>query len=140
MRPTILADRWCGMNTQAAELLALMSQEIIQIPSGMYISTAPYCNCREMGFAILIGWKGETENIVFFEHRNSDKLCALRWPGSTPIDGSVRVDDIPQEYYPDKWTLTREWDHKDYNSAIEYAKEVIAEIIVRHTTGESNVA
>ncbi len=116
---------------QAAALLTALSRYDISLPERFYITTSPYCNCREMGFVIsLHGWNPVVQvNIAFFEHRNSDNLCAIKWEGSTNINGAVTPDDIPREVYPDKYTLSAEWPYLELYPAIRYAVKVFSEVV-----------
>ena len=126
-----LADGTAGMNMQAAALLTAMSQYEISLPEQFYLTTSPYCNCREMGFVLSIhSWQSKPQtNIAFFEHRNSDQLCAIKWEGRTNINGAVTPDDIPEEVYPDKYTLSAEWPYLQLFPAIRYAIDVIGEYV-----------
>ncbi|MFO0906841.1 MAG: hypothetical protein U0835_00475 [Isosphaeraceae bacterium] len=129
---TLMADRKCGMNQQAAELLARMSSEIIELPDSMFITTHPYCNCREMGFILRIfSARADSENIAFYEHRNSDQLCAIRWTGDVPISGAVTARDIPESAFPNKWSVSASWPCASYDEAIEYARIAIRGVIAR---------
>ena len=50
------------------------------------IKVARWENCREQGYIVSLGSKpfggGEQLNIAFFEHRNSDDICAVKWEQS----------------------------------------------------------
>ena len=125
------ADFNCGMNDQAAVLLRALASIEVDLPSGSWISTYPYCNCREMGFVLSIvsaNAKRAPENIAFYEHRNSDEICAIRWTGRLPINGAVSPSDIPDGVFPDKWSYTESWPWLDIASAVNYALEVIREV------------
>lgn len=44
------------------------------------ILVARWENCREQGYVVsLVNKKREQLNIAFFEHRNSDSICAVKW-------------------------------------------------------------
>lgn len=126
--PTIANDT-LGMNEQAAVLLRALSCENVEVPEGVWFSTLPYCNCREQGFVVSIHRRGtDPVNIAFYEHRNSDRLCALQWVGNTPISGAVTADDIPDDVFPDKWTVTQSWHWMAIGDAVLWTRERIAEI------------
>ena len=41
-------------------------------------------NCREQGYVVSMRAKNNEQiNIAFFEHRNSDSICAVKWEQST---------------------------------------------------------
>lgn len=125
-----LADRYMGRNQQAMVLLEALSNEEISAPDNVWITTKPYGNCREQGFVVSIS-KGfdKITNVAFFEHRNSDALCALRWEGRLHITGVVRVDDIPEETYPTKWSVTKSWPYMSIADAMAYMRSVVEEIV-----------
>jgi hypothetical protein len=136
----VLADRNCGMNTQAAELLARLSGTVIEVAPGFMLMTYPYSNCREMGFVISVCplGAGAKKNFAFYEHRNSDNLCCIRWEGDLPISGGVTCDDIPTEAFPDKWSMTESWGCGEYWKAQEWLEAEIKEIFKKKE--ESNVS
>jgi hypothetical protein len=129
MTMTMIADRNMGINKQVAVLLEALSVTEIELPDGVWITTSPYGNCRERGFVLSIhhGFISK-EHIVFFEHRNSDSLCCVRWKGGGHISGVFRYDDIDPAAYPDKYSVTKSWDYLDIRSAVDYVKSVVAEI------------
>jgi hypothetical protein len=129
---TTIADRNMGINRQVAVLLeALSTAEIeIETPGWFWITTMPYGNCRERGFVLTFRCEnGEAENIVFFEHRNSDQLCAIRWRGLPPISCAARYDDIPEENYRDKYDIKLSWPYMAINEAVRYVHGMIKEIV-----------
>ena len=121
-----LTDGRAGMNVQAFVLMQAMAHETMDLPPSFFISTRPYSNCREMGFVIQLHRpKADPLNLAFFEHRNSDNLCALRWEGHTPINGGVTPNDIPEGVYPDKWAVAKSWPHLAIADAITWARDQI---------------
>lgn len=124
-----LADPAMGRNRQIMVLLAALAVEDIEISDGDYIETKPYGNCREQGFVIVVHANSKVHNLAFFEHRNSDEICALRWEGYGHITGVVRVDDIPKEAFPDKWThyATLKW--MDIAGGIDLAREFVEDAV-----------
>lgn len=68
-------------------------------------------NCREQGYVVYLRNKaGKQLNIAFFEHRNSDNICAIRWEqgsiNSLSID-TAKFGDV----YKDKYDVSKsvEW-------------------------------
>ena len=132
MRSQMMADPDCGMKAQTAVLLKALSTIEVELHDRVFLRTLPYCNCREMGFTLTLFGSGvEQENVCFFEHRNSDALCAIRWKGTLPASGAVTADDIPDSVYPDKWSVTKSWKHLDLAGAIEYARGVVSEFSLK---------
>jgi hypothetical protein len=69
------------------------------------IDVARWENCREQGYILSCraqDWDKGQLHIAFFEHRNSDEICAIKWNAvhlNTPT-----INDVPEDAYPDKWT------------------------------------
>ena len=45
------------------------------------VSVARWENCREQGYVVSLRSEDRSKqlNIAFFEHRNSDAICAIKW-------------------------------------------------------------
>lgn len=126
----LAVDLLCGMNPQAHLLLQVIAQRVdaeVEESEHLWMTTSPYTNCREMGFVLsVIGFgKVDTLNLCFYEHRNSDSLCAIKWRGQLPIDGGCRAEHIPTEVFPNKWSPTMEWGHGKLWEAAAWAVEEI---------------
>jgi hypothetical protein len=78
-----------GAGHQARAVLAIL-QESADIEDSWDDTYKEYCakpkvarweNCREQGYIVSLRSKnyGKQLNIAFFEHRNSDSICAVRW-------------------------------------------------------------
>lgn len=68
-------------------------------------------NCREQGYCVSVAKKGKQLNIIFFEHRNGDNLCAVEWiekPGliNTPTLDAPGLKKSP--WYNDKFAVSKE--------------------------------
>lgn len=84
-------------------------------------------NCREQGYVVMLRGqmvKGNKQlNIAFFEHRNSDSICAVKWEQSTinapTIDtakfGKVYKDkyDVSHETGPGEADAMARWIHAE---------------------------
>ena len=92
------------------------------------VETSRYHNCREQGFlwtmckGSLPNSSDNQINFVWYEHRNSDRLCCIKWTGKlqTPIDGSVTCHVIPEEVFPDKYSYTEGFHDFDFVKAIAW--------------------
>ena len=118
---TKLIDPSMGMNSQSYHFMKMAEMELPRIigwtiPDDFTVQTLRYHNGREQGFLWTISkWspnlreKTPQINFVWYEHRNSDKLCCIKWTGDvkTPIDKSVTYSAIPEEVFPDKWSYTK---------------------------------
>lgn len=68
------------------------------------IKVARWENCREQGYVISLRSKNRSKqlNIAFFEHRNTDKICAVKWNqltmNSPTIDTAVFGDIYKDKY------------------------------------------
>lgn len=94
-------------------------------------------NCREQGYVIRM--RGKTANrqinIAWFEHRNSDEICAIIWEQSTinsPTIDTAEFGDV----YKDKYDISHsvKWDR-----AADMAKWISDELN-RHWLCPKNVA
>jgi hypothetical protein len=64
-------------------------------------------NCREQGYVVQYRHGGRQLNIAFFEHRNSDSICAVEWEQTTI--NPPTIDTFPKEhpYYESKWAVSK---------------------------------
>lgn len=140
-----LFDTNLGMQPQIAELKHFLASALGENPEDtpclIETRSAPYFNGRERGFylGIMVGsndpeYKGPfiCENLVFFEHRNSDNIILLRWQTNPEHKWDfkfggyepVTVKDIPDEIYPDKYHYTKSWDFWDFKSVALYVRKI----------------
>ncbi len=102
-----------GANYQAQAVLAYLRGHdgIEQSWDGHRYAAEPqvdrWHNCREQGYVVSLrsfGY-GDQINIAFFEHRNSDRICAVKWRGTTPNPPSI--NDIPKShsFFADKYAV-----------------------------------
>lgn len=62
-------------------------------------------NCREQGYVV---WMKSRDcqrqiNIAFYEHRNTDSICAIKWEQSTM--NAPTIDTMPDDVMKDKWDI-----------------------------------
>lgn len=84
-----IADFTFGINHQALAVLHMLNREpdFADYRDGFYkvqFHTRPWYNGRERGVVISMSkrYGGKDDpvlHIAFFEHRNSDEICALKW-------------------------------------------------------------
>jgi hypothetical protein len=70
------------------------------------IKVARWENCREQGYVISLTaprWDGSQLNIAFFEHRNSDNICAIKWHQFTLNSPTIDTAEFGDECYSDKF-------------------------------------
>lgn len=66
---------------------------------------AQWHNCRERGYVVTLYNNQDQINIAFFEHRNSDAICAVMWHQHTlnpPTIDNAEFGDV----YNDKWGVS----------------------------------
>lgn len=111
-----------GSNYQARAVLAyLQSHDRIESSwdkeSKRYLAEPEvdrWHNCREQGYVVslkLYDSQCKQINIVFYEHRNSDSICALVFEGL--YLNPPTIDNLPEGVYKDKY---------DYTHSVEYGK------------------
>lgn len=106
-----------GANHQARAVLALLQGFDCIVESSWNDERKKYDaepkvarweNCREQGYVISMRAKNHKQlNIAFFEHRNSDSICAVMWEQPTlnsPTIDTAEFGDV----YKDKYDLSHE--------------------------------
>lgn len=102
-----------GANYQAKAVLAFIQRMTIEESwnddTKQYDAKAKVArweNCREQGYVISLWNKNSDQlNIAFFEHRNTDSICAVKWQQNSinsPTIGTAKFNGI----YKDKWDLS----------------------------------
>ena len=90
------------------------------------IDVARWENCREQGYILTMRSKNRAKqfNAIFFEHRNSDGICAVKWTQrptlNTPTINTADFGDI----YKDKWDTSK---CVPYGQVLEMAEWLINE-------------
>lgn len=67
-------------------------------------------NCREQGYVISLRSKNYQRqlNIIFFEHRNSDSICAVKWEQTTlnsPTIDTAEFGDVYKDKYDTSFSV-----------------------------------
>jgi hypothetical protein len=74
-------------------------------------------NCREQGYVFFLKSKGLDRqlNIAFFEHRNSDSICAVKWEEVTG-NASPNLNNLlnQDKVYKDKWDVSHSVKHNEH--------------------------
>lgn len=67
------------------------------------VHIAEWHNCRERGYVVMFQNKALKQlNIAFFEHRNSDEICAVAWVQNTlnpPTIDTAKFGDVYKDKY-----------------------------------------
>ena len=99
-----------GANRQAQAVLMLLQGGGIETSyeDGKYKaepSVARWENCREQGYIVSLrssDYKRQL-NIAFFEHRNSDQICAVKWEQVSMNSLTIDTAKFGDEVYKDKY-------------------------------------
>ncbi len=66
-------------------------------------------NCREQGYVVsLRAGNGKQLHVAFFEHRNTDAICALRWEQNLTNSPTIDTADFGDKCYSDKWDISHQ--------------------------------
>lgn len=105
-----------GANAQARAVLAYLSNHDGIEPSWDaerkdYLAdptVARWHNCREQGYVVMLRSRqgGHQVNIAFYEHRNTDDICAVEWEQKTVHGNPPTLDTMPDGTMRDKWDIT----------------------------------
>jgi len=108
-----------GANAQARAVLAYMSRGdgIEESWNGKEyaakVIVARWSNCREQGYVCSMRAPAHSANqlnIAFFEHRNSDNICAVKWEQSTINPPDIDTAEFGS-IYKDKWDVSHTVKH-----------------------------
>jgi hypothetical protein len=79
-------------------------------------------NCREQGYVISMRAPNSKQiNIAFFEHRNSDQICTIKWEQNTinaPTIDTAKFGDV----YKDKWDVSASFGYAEIVKAGDWIK------------------
>lgn len=84
-------------------------------------------NCREQGYVIVLRsyhYKKQL-NIIFFEHRNSDNICAVEWEQLTINTPTIETAEFGN-IYKDKYDVSH---RVSYNQAYEMAEWIYNRLV-----------
>ena len=101
----------------------------------MNVEVGRWENGREQGYIVRIpakSWVGPYLNIAFFEHRNSDEICILRWHQTDinmPNITNATFEYDGKKFYDSKYDVTKSWACYSYREAAEW----IAEELKKHS-------
>lgn len=84
-------------------------------------------NCREQGYIVSLRSKnrGQQLNIAFFEHRNSDSICAIKWEQISMNSITIDTAQFNGQCYNSKWDVSKS---VSYGQAKELADWIEAEL------------
>lgn len=102
-----------GANYQAQCVLACLRNNTIEESYNAehseydaQIDIGRWENCREQGYVAMLYIGGHQLNIAWFEHRNSDGICALEWEQTTINAPTIDTAEFGN-VYKDKWDVSK---------------------------------
>jgi len=102
-----------GANYQAQAVLACLRWRTIEDSWKGHeytanVEVARWENCREQGYVAMLktGKDYEQLNIAWFEHRNSDQICAVKWEQNTINAPTIDTADFKGKVYKDKYDVS----------------------------------
>jgi hypothetical protein len=73
------------------------------------VHIAEWHNGREEGYVVVFRNRQHVQlNIAFFEHRNSDSICALEWVQTTMNPPTIDTADFGGKVYKTKWDVSHQ--------------------------------
>lgn len=105
------------------------------------IKVARWENCREQGYIVsLCSQKfggGKQLNIAFFEHRNSDSICAVKWEQNSM--NTITIDNaVFGDVYKDKYDTSHSVGYGKAYEMAEWITEQLTEFWNKHNTKNEN--
>jgi len=128
--PTLNEYMSDGACPAARAVLGIMSRFSIEesYQDGNYqasIEVARWENCREQGYVLMLSTKDYSKqlNIAFFEHRNSDQICAIKWEQRTMNAPTIETAEFGGQCYEDKWDTSHEVKYNEHYKMAEWIEE-----------------
>lgn len=129
-----------GANYQAKAVLAFL--QIFRIVESWDVDKRDYLaepkvsrweNGREQGYVVMLTSADLSKqlNIAFFEHRNSDSICAVKWEQTTinaPTIDTAEFGDV----YKDKYDVSHSVDYAKVKEMADWIKEELTKFWVRN--------
>jgi hypothetical protein len=80
-------------------------------------------NCREQGYVLSLRVEGSQLNIAFFEHRNSDSICAIRWEQCTINTPTIETIQHAEGVYESKRDISFEVSWEEFRKMADWIKK-----------------
>ena len=100
------------------------------------IEVARWENCREQGYILtLVNPKSGTNeqlNIIFFEHRNSDNICAVKWTQPLTFNTPTIKDAEFGDIYKTKYDVSFEVSYGEIRKMSEWIKNELTQYWVNN--------
>lgn len=82
-------------------------------------------NCREQGYVISLS-NGDMKqlNVIWYEHRNSDSICAVKWLQNTLNTPTISTAEFG-EVFKDKYDVSISLGHGEYQDMADWIYDEI---------------
>lgn len=103
------------------------------------IKVARWENCREQGYIVSLRTKDYRKqlNIAFFEHRNSDSICAVKWEQCSM--NTLTIDNAEfGDVYKDKYDTSHSVGYGEAESMAEWIRDQFNEFWKANTKKDEN--
>jgi hypothetical protein len=126
-----LFDNHDGANGQAKAVLAILQSSNIEDSYNsercQYMAQPEFerwHNGREQGYVIWFRPNYSRQlNIAFFEHRNSDSICAVKWEQTTMNPPTIDTMEANGTVYKDKWDVSKTVSPYHFSEMAEWIME-----------------
>jgi len=125
-----------GANRQARAVLCMLQGQAIEESWNEQFSTydaepkvSRWENCREQGYVAML-WHRKTHKrlcIAWFEHRNSDSICALRWEQNGINSPTIDTADFGGACYRDKFDVSHQVGFGEILKMAEWIQEQLCD-------------
>jgi len=96
------------------------------------INIARWENCREQGYIVSMvsaDYRSQL-NIAFFQHRNSDELCAVKWEQTSM--NTITIDNAEfGDVYKDKYDVSKRVSYGEVEKMADWIMEQFTEFWVK---------
>lgn len=101
------------------------------------IKVARWENCREQGYVVSLPsrYYREQLNIAFFEHRNSDAICAIKWEQTSLNSININTAKF-NDIYKDKYDVSHRVSYGDVSGMAEWIINQLKEFWVNTNKSE----
>jgi hypothetical protein len=125
-----------GANYQARAVMCMLQLEFLEsiendggtkIEPNLLVSR--WENCREQGYVVrLRKWKSSKQlNIAFFEHRNSDEICAVMWVQNNTMNSPTIETAIFGDVYTNKYDTSFSVPYGNISQMADWIRKEIEE-------------
>lgn len=97
------------------------------------INVARWENCREQGYIVSLRTKDRSKqlNIAFFEHRNTDSICAIKWEQTST--NSLTIDTAQfGDVYKDKYDVSFDVGYGEFLKMASWINEQFIDFWVKN--------